>query len=335
MGAARKVKGRGGRGSGVDSAGIDGVGEMVRGGGRMSDIDIEIGEEEATSCFARPTDRGALGERVVLGRGRWGVEEATTIGVVMEKPLNMKRSSVYITFIVGAACALGGCKHGGVNYPEIPSATGTRQNPNSPASESAMIAALQFVANRYEPGTLRLDATTSKEAGQTITQLPMAVNLPAGMRKSFYERIARLVGPNVVPMTAETDAALPVYHVTRVWLRFKQGSVDVMRPMPELPPGPDGRPVYQTVTLKMRVGVDAWRVLHARAWEPGLDPVPETYYVPDEERIDQYNITVHGDGDYSRRFRAWEENVKGTGERRIELQENEATSPVEDFAEDK
>lgn len=235
--------------------------------------------------------------------------------------------SAALVMLFAAIC--GGCKHGGVNYPEIPSAKGTKQDPNSPASESAMVAALQFVANRYPPGKLREDAPTAREAGEVRTSLPMAVNLPAGLRKSFYDRIARKVGDHVVPVSGETDAGLPVYHVTRVWLRFKEGWVDVMRPMPELPPGPDGKPIYQTVTLKMEGGfAPSWRVVHARAWEPGLDPIPELYYIPDEDRINQYNLTVHGEGsDYNRKFESWEADVKGTRDRREQLQE----APVETF----
>jgi hypothetical protein len=83
-----------------------------------------------------------------------------------------------------------------------------------------------------------------------------------------------------------------------------------MRPMPELPPGPDGKLVYQTVTLKMAANIGSWRVVHARAFEPGLDPVPEPYYVPDIERGDQYQQTVHGSGDYPQQFRKWEAHVK-------------------------
>lgn len=198
-----------------------------------------------------------------------------------------------------------------------------------------MVAALQYVANRYEPGKLRLDAPTAKEAGAMRTPLAMAVNLPAGMRRSYYQRIASKVGPQVVPMSAETDPALPVYHVTRVWLRFQKGWVDVMRPMPELAPGPDGRPVYQTVTLKMQGGFEAWHVLHAKAWEPGLDALPEVYLLPAEERKNQYEITVQGRGDYVKKFRAWETDVKSTGERRELLQEGTPAAPAEDFPEDK
>jgi len=114
------------------------------------------------------------------------------------------------------AALLSGCTHQYSNYPEIPSAKGLKQDPNTPASESAMVTAIQFVANRYPPGTLRLDAKDSKEAGEVRPQNAMAINLPRGQRKSFYERIARKVGPAVVPMTADVDAQLPVYHVTRV-----------------------------------------------------------------------------------------------------------------------
>lgn len=207
-----------------------------------------------------------------------------------------------------------GCTHQYANYPEIPSAKGLKQDPNTPASESAMVTALQFVANRYPPGTLRLDAKNSREAGEMITSTAMVVNLPVGQRLSYYRRVARKVGPNVVPMTADVDASLPVYHVTRVWLRFSEGWVDVMRPMPELPPGPDGKPVYQTVTLKMTGGLGPWRVLHARAWPPGIDPVPEPYMLPDEERIDQYKFSTRGKGDYREQFREWESNAKAPAE---------------------
>jgi hypothetical protein len=198
-----------------------------------------------------------------------------------------------------AAAGPMGCTHQYANYPEIPSAKGLKQDPNTPAAESAMVTALQFVANRYPPGTLRLDAKNSREAGEMITSTPMVVNLPVGQRQSYYRRIARKVGPNVAPMTADVDASLPVFHVTRVWLRFSEGWVDVMRPMPELPPGPDGKPVYQTVTLKMRGGVGPWRVLHARAWPPGIDPVPQPFLLPDQERINQYEFSTRA-GDDSR-----------------------------------
>jgi len=225
-------------------------------------------------------------------------------------PARFARPLCASLIIAAAFATLSGCTQQYSNYPEIPSARGLKQDPNTPGSESAMVAALQFVANRYAPGTLRLDAKDSKEAGEMITKTPLVVCLPRGQRKSYCERIARSVGPNVVPMTAESDPKLPVYYVTRVWLRFSEGWVDIMRPMPELPAGPDGKPVYQTVTLKMTGGFGPWRVLHARAWEPGLDPIPEPYFVPATERIDQYDVTVHGSGDYQKEFRKWEANAK-------------------------
>ena len=206
-------------------------------------------------------------------------------------------ASAAVAGLLLAAAGPMGCTHQYANYPEIPSAKGLKQDPNTPAAESAMVTALQFVANRYPPGTLRLDAKNSREAGEMITATPMVVNLPVGQRQSYYRRIARKVGPNVAPMTADVDASLPVYHVTRVWLRFSEGWVDVMRPMPELPPGPDGKPVYQTVTLKMRGGLGPWRVLHARAWPPGIDPVPEPFMLPDMERINQYEFSARAEGD--------------------------------------
>jgi hypothetical protein len=193
----------------------------------------------------------------------------------------------------GAAAVVGvvgtGCQEY-ATYPPVATAKGMSEDMNNPASEAAMVAALQYVATRYPPGGPAFVPTTPKEAGQLKASYPLAVDLPKGMRKSFYERMAKEVGDQAVPLTPDVWDAhnLPVYHVTRVWMRFHEGTVDVLRPMPELGLGPDGKPVYQKVTVKLTGGFEPWRVIHARAWEPGVEATPDPYFLPDIERVDQY-----------------------------------------------
>jgi len=201
----------------------------------------------------------------------------------------------------GLACVFGGMGVGGgcqqySTYPAVASAEGMAESPNKPATEATMTLALQYVATRYAPAGLQKEPATPADAGKLTVDYPMVVNLPRGMRKSFYERIAKKVGPQVVPMTADVEnGTLPVYHVTRVWLRFNTATVDVLRPMPEVGVAPGGGPVYQKVTVRLEGGFEPWRVVHARAWEPGTDPAPLAYHVPDVERIDQFEYTTKQD----------------------------------------
>jgi hypothetical protein len=179
------------------------------------------------------------------------------------------------------------------NYPAVATARGTPEEPNNPATEAAIVAALQYVATRFPPDGGLL-AEPVKEVEKTQADFPFAVNLPAGMRKSFYERIPTKVGPEVKPLTPDIveQNSLPIYHVTRVWLRFNSGTVDVLRPVPGLGKGPDGSPVYQKITLRLEGGFSPWRVVHARAWEPGTDDPPPYYYLPDIERVEQFKYST-------------------------------------------
>ncbi len=194
--------------------------------------------------------------------------------------------------LCGLAVAVGGCQKY-QNYPAVPTARGMAEDPNNPATESAIVAAVQYVANRYPPGGPRYEALSAQEAGSLKADYPFALSVPPGMRKSFYERIPGKIGPEVVPLTPEVveQGRLPILFVTRVQLRFQQGIVDVLRPMPELGKGPDGRAVYQKVTVRLKGGFEPWHAIHGRAWEPGADEAPEYYFLPDIERVDQYEYS--------------------------------------------
>lgn len=180
------------------------------------------------------------------------------------------------------------------NYPVVPTSKGLAEDPSNPATEAAIVAAVQYVGNRYPPNGHAVEVKDYQTPGKLMVDYPFALNLPAGIRKSFYERIPGKIGPEVVPMTPEVADAgeLPVFHVTRVQLRFNSGIVDVLRPVPELGAGTDGKPIYQKFTVRLTGGFEPWRAVHARAWEPGADEAPAFYFVPDMERVEQFKYST-------------------------------------------
>lgn len=174
-----------------------------------------------------------------------------------------------------AACLawLGGCVGYG-SWPPVEGADLAARNPNVPYAVETMTTALQWVLQRYPPPGA---GTEPIEAGRAR----FAVNVPAGVRRGNYLRIASTVGG--VGATAETVEELPVYHVGRVWVRGGRATVDVLRPMFEYPRREDGSWVYQCVTVHLEGGFQPWRVTGTQTREPGVVPIPDYYFVPESE----------------------------------------------------
>lgn len=80
---------------------------------------------------------------------------------------------------------------------------------------------------------------------------------------------------------------LPVYSVTRVWLRADKATVDVVRPvtldgMQPTEDDADGNAyTYQKITYRLVGGFRPWRVETTRAWPIGLEDQPELYGWPE------------------------------------------------------
>lgn len=106
------------------------------------------------------------------------------------------------------------------------------------------------------------------------------INLPAELNPTNIEYIGRVLGdPRAVRLTPETES-LPVYHISRVWIRGFFAEVDVFRPVLDIP-GPEGAPVHQRITLKLRAHFARWRVQSAQASVIGIaDPPSLTYREP-------------------------------------------------------
>jgi len=187
--------------------------------------------------------------------------------------------------------ALPGCLNYS-NYPSQDGAFAATDRPVTPATERAIALAVRWTADRYPPGDLRMAAPSSKAAGDITVKGPMVLNLPMGTRQVYYERIARLCGPEVMPLTPDNmESGIPIYHVGRVWVRAHEAVVDVYRPMPELGTTDDGTPIYQMVTVRMEAGFQPYRVVHGRAWEPGAYDAPPLFPLPQIDRENEYEFT--------------------------------------------
>ena len=118
------------------------------------------------------------------------------------------------------------------------------------------------------------------------------LNLPRGMTP---ER-ARSVLDNTMPDAGVTGGmlvgdegfrGLPVYSVTRVWLRGSKATVDVIRPvtldgMQPTDENADGVAyTYQKVTLRLEGGFRPWRVANTREWPIGREQRPELFGWPE------------------------------------------------------
>lgn len=135
-----------------------------------------------------------------------------------------------------------------------PDAAVAMQDPNARQASRAVQTALEWAVRRHP------------------VEGPFVINLPVGTSSETAASIASALGPMaVVPESGQTD--LPVYHITRVWIRMSDGKVDVVYPaMDGL-----GRKIDRGVTVWMNAGVRPWRVSRGQYWAPGTVPVPEIW----------------------------------------------------------
>jgi len=181
-------------------------------------------------------------------------------------------TALAIGLLTAGAGSLVGC-YGYASYPPIESASPGINNPNAPPVDELMMLATKWVADRYPP---------PRSGPAVVGEAQFAINLPEGVRRDVYERVSERTGGRAVPITPETAAALPVYHIARVWVRMHQAKVDIMRPRLELPRDSDGQPVYECITLLVDGGMQPWRVTRFQTWQVGVVSTPARWYCPDD-----------------------------------------------------
>jgi hypothetical protein len=158
-----------------------------------------------------------------------------------------------------AIAATPGCV-GYSSYPEVDSLAPS--SPNFIQVKPVITSALKEVVRRYHPDW----------AG------PFAINLPPEMTPESQADILRDLGPDARPMTPQTQH-LPTYHVGRVWVRGPKAKVDVVRPVLELGPAPDGGIVYQGVTVWLDAGLNPWQVDFIQPWSMAVAAPPDANFV--------------------------------------------------------
>lgn len=146
-----------------------------------------------------------------------------------------------------------------------------------PNVEAVMVASLRWAIATC-PG---LEAGGNGPVRHASGTPPLAINLPPGASAYVYSRVARRVGPGVVPASPQT-ADRPTFHVTFVRVRGDEARVHLVRPVYELGGVPQPQPLWQDVIIDLRGGARPWRVVAWRDGQPGLARVPPLY-LPDAD----------------------------------------------------
>lgn len=176
------------------------------------------------------------------------------------------------------ACTLVATLPACVGYNVYPPEPGDRgfTNPNDDPFPPVITGALQWAVVRYPPNA----STEFSVAAPAGPEQDFALNLPAGMSAILAERVAKNVGYGAKPLYPGNQE-LPVYHVARVWVSGDEAKVDVVRPVRGLPMGgPQGvKDVTQGITIRLRGGLQQWRVTSHRVWSMNAMATPALNFV--------------------------------------------------------
>jgi hypothetical protein len=178
--------------------------------------------------------------------------------------MNRLRASWIALLTLGAgglaASTFPGCAFG--NYPPIDEAKedAAVNDPNLAPIPSMIRVALAHVIERWP------------------VEGDYVVNLPRGMNGRRANEIMMKLGDPRAHLPAAEHESLPVYHVTRVWLRpGGTNEVEVLRPVFGVgAPGVDAE--FQPISVRMRrTPLEEWEVDSVRAWPIGMQVPPPLY----------------------------------------------------------
>ncbi len=199
---------------------------------------------------------------------------------MLRKVTRMKScQAIGSAILLGAALLLvpAGCVGHNV-YPPIEGESGFT-NPNNDPMPQLISASVRWVVLRYPP-------SDHVEWNPPSAALPdgqkFAVNLPEGTNRAVALRTIDNIGYGAQPVVPGNEG-LPTYHISRIWVSGDEAKVDLLRPVPGLGSTSPGKtPITQGITVRLRGGVQQWRVTSHRTWSMNSMPVPTLNYVPDE-----------------------------------------------------
>ncbi|MGD9789985.1 MAG: hypothetical protein AB7Q00_03025 [Phycisphaerales bacterium] len=175
------------------------------------------------------------------------------------------------------AAGLGGCI-GYSNVAEETSQTPLKTpnyastDPNEPGVVEIMTASLlEVIARRPAPGSAAI------------------VNLPEGMRKVYYERVAesltKATGVEFMAMSPEVvDRGLPVYSVGEVLVRYNRAECDVFAPTSD----EFGQMGVQRIRVHLDGGLNPWRVVRPQIYLVNAFAAPEAHFIPEVDNPTEY-----------------------------------------------
>jgi len=190
--------------------------------------------------------------------------------------------------IAAGSLPIGGCV-GYSTYPAMQGAGGGK-NPNvGDVFENAAFA-LKWAIQYYPPGratasTTETYAAPNRPSVEGITTTPVvAISFLPGMRRETCLRMIELIGPAATALTPET-ANLPTYYVSSVDVLGDTGRVTIHRPA-----GSDalGQQMYQGISIRLRGGLQRWKVESHRVWDVTTVSIPEAVYLPDRAYTGTY-----------------------------------------------
>ncbi len=191
-----------------------------------------------------------------------GIQRQDSMNRRLNRTISGTRSAIGMAGLAGVSLmgvglgAMAGC----VSYTNVPVPE------SAPAFESA---------NHYQ--SIRVVRAALREV---IEDHPVdgayLVNLPAGTTPETFQKITSVLPGDPLMPTAEMRdqfAALPSYHIGRIWIRASDAKVDVIYPFT----GIDGSVSEQNVTVWLSGGVRNWRVHRLQHWSAGTIPTPPIY----------------------------------------------------------
>ena len=110
------------------------------------------------------------------------------------------------------------------------------------------------------------------------------INLPQGMEQRWAEALVRRLDEEHAHVVAPENEGMPVFHVTRVWVRVGSwAEVEILRPMTGLA-SQDGSMVYEPVTIRMsKSALQPWKIVSVRAWAGRETEPPPLFGWPETE----------------------------------------------------
>lgn len=183
-----------------------------------------------------------------------------------------------------------GCA-GYINYPPVGddwAINSTNVSPSLAIMEAGMLRALR-----------RSGAPGSLQHGTYVVNPPRGTQLRYA--EALVQRLNAVPGFEGAQIVTPENGDLPVYHITKLWVRGDEAIIDILRPIPSILPAQGQQEVFQPYTVWLRGGAfEHWRTVATRDWPVGMDAAPmrwnwATQFPEEGQVIDTYDVPAEAE----------------------------------------